>query len=98
VAGAFLQRPGAAKDRDFILTSKSHPAGRGTLQALLADLPQRLPGRCDRPSGIIAGLLHDLLDLEDRPPQLLAAGIPACALATVDGLAVVMIASIAHRS
>ena len=47
---------------------------------------------------ITAGLLHDLLYAEDLPPQLLGAGILACALAAVDGLTVVVIASIADLS
>ena len=41
-------------------------------------------------------MLRDLLDAEDLPSQLLAAGIPACALATVVGLTVIMIASTAQ--
>ena len=41
-------------------------------------------------------MLRDLLDAEDLPSQLLAAGIPVCALATVVGLTVIMIASTAQ--
>ena len=45
---------------------------------------------------ITTDLLRNLLDDDALPPQLLAAGIPPCAITTIDDLTVVMIASIAH--
>jgi len=48
--------------------------------------------------GITTDLLRNLLHDDALPPQLLAVGIPPCAVTTIDGLAVVMIASTTHLS
>jgi broad specificity phosphatase PhoE len=75
-------------------------AGRGTrLQAFLAGLPG-MPGPVAvvTHGGITTDLLPSLLDEGALPPQLLAAGIPPCAVTTIDDLTVVMIASTAHLS
>ena len=45
---------------------------------------------------ITTDLLRNLLDDDALPPQLLAAGIPPCAITTIDDLTVVMIASTEH--
>jgi len=48
--------------------------------------------------GITTDLLRDLLDEDSLPPQLLAAGIPPCAVTVIDDPTVVMIASAVHLS
>jgi hypothetical protein len=48
--------------------------------------------------GITTDLLRNLLHDDALPPQLLAAGIPPCAVTTINYLAVAMIASTAHLS
>jgi hypothetical protein len=48
--------------------------------------------------GITTDLLRNLLHDDALPPQLLAAGIPPCAITAIDNLTVVMIASTAHPS
>ena len=48
--------------------------------------------------GINTELLRNLVDDDALPPHLLAAGIPPCAVTTIDNLAVVTIASTAHLS
>ena len=48
--------------------------------------------------GITIDLLRNLLYDDALPPQLLAAGIPPCAVTTINDRAVVMIASTAHLS
>jgi broad specificity phosphatase PhoE len=46
--------------------------------------------------GVAADLLRNLLGEHALPPDVLAAGIPPCAITTVDDLNPVMIASVSH--
>ena len=48
--------------------------------------------------GVTTDLLRNLLDEDALPPQLLATGIPLCAVTAIDNLTVIMIASTAHLS
>jgi 2,3-bisphosphoglycerate-dependent phosphoglycerate mutase/probable phosphoglycerate mutase len=92
-----------ASDRDFVPPGggSSRQAG-ARLQAFLADLPDAPgPVAVVTHGGITADLLRNFLDDDDDdalPPHLLAAGIPPCAVTTIDNLTVVMIASTAHLS
>ena len=67
------------------------------LRAFLAGLPG-MPGPAVvvTHGGITADLLRNLLPDDALPPQLLSAGIPPCAITTVNDLTVVTIASTAH--
>jgi broad specificity phosphatase PhoE len=63
------------------------------LQAFLVGLPGTPgPVAVVIHGGITTHLLRNLLHEDALPPQLLAVGIPPCAVTTIDGLAVVMIA------
>ena len=48
------------------------------------------------PPWVTAELLRNLLGDDALPPVVLAAGIPPCAITTVDDLNPVMIASVSH--
>jgi broad specificity phosphatase PhoE len=87
-----------ASDRDFVPPGgeSSRQAG-ARLQAFIADLPDAYgPVAVVTHGGITIDLLCNLLDDDALPPQLLAAGIPPCAVTTIDNLTVVTIASTAH--
>jgi len=88
------------EDRDFIPPGgESSRQAAARLQAFLAALPDT-PGPVAMVThgGITTDLLRNLLDEDSLPPQLLATGIPPCAVTTIDDLTVVMIASTAHLS
>ena len=88
------------EDRDFIPPGgESSRQAAARLQAFLAGLPG-MPGPAAvvTHGGITTDLLRDLLGEDSLPPQLLAAGIPPCAVTTIDDLTVVMIASAVHLS
>ena len=76
------------------------PAGRGAAAGLPRRSARHARGRspwsptAGSPPTCCATSAHD----DALPPQLLAVGIPPCAVTTIDGLAVVMIASTAHLS
>ena len=87
-------------DRDFVPPDgqSSRQAG-ARLQAFLAGLPRTSrPAAVITHGGITTDLLRNLLDDHALPPQLLATGIPPCAITTIDDLTVVTIASTAHLS
>ena len=89
-----------ASDRDFVPPGggSSRQAG-ARLQAFLAGLAGgRGPVAVVTHGGITTDLLRDLLSDDALPPHLLTAGIPPCAVTTIDNLTVVMIASTAHLS
>jgi broad specificity phosphatase PhoE len=89
-----------ASDRDFVPPGggSSRQAG-ARLQAFLTGLPgAHGPVAVVTHGGITTDLLRNLLDDDALPPQLLAAGIPPCAVTTIDNLSVVMVASTAHLS
>jgi len=89
-----------ASDRDFVPPGggSSRQAG-ARLQAFLTALPGvHGPVAVVTHGGITTDLLRNLLDDDALPPQLLAAGIPSCAVTTIDNLTVAMIASTAHLS
>ena len=68
-------------------------------RAFLAGLPGTAgPAAVVTHGGITTDLLRNLLNEDALPPQLLAAGIPPCAITTIDDLTVVTIASTAHLS
>jgi len=88
------------EDRDFVPPDgrSSRQAG-ARLQAFLADLTGTPgPVAVVTHGGITTDLLRNLLDEDALPPRLLAAGIPPCAVTTIDDLTAVMIASTAHLS
>ena len=89
-----------ASDRDFVPPGggSSRQAG-ARLQAFLTGLPgAHGPVAVFTHGGITTDLLRNLLDDDALPPQLLAAGIPPCAVTTIDNLSLVMVASTAHLS
>jgi broad specificity phosphatase PhoE len=89
-----------ASDRDLVPPGggSSRQAG-ARLQAFLAGLPgAHGPVAVVTHGGITTELLRSLLDDDALPPQLLAAGIPPCAVTTIDTLTVVTIASTSHLS
>jgi broad specificity phosphatase PhoE len=87
-------------DRDLVPEGgqSSRQAG-ARLQAFLAGL-RRLPGPVAAVThgGVTTDLLRNLLAEDALPPGVLAAGIPPCAITTVDNLNPVMIASVSHLS
>ena len=88
-----------ASDRDLVPPGGDHPGRPGRLQAFLAGLtgaPE--PVAVVTHGGITTELLRNLVDDDCLPPHLLAAGIPPCAVTTIDNLTVAMIASTAHLS
>jgi broad specificity phosphatase PhoE len=89
-----------ASDRDLVPAAggSSRQAG-ARLQAFLAGLPGTPgPVAVITHGGITTELLRNLLDDDALPPHLLTAGIPPCAVTTIDNLTVVTIASTAHLS
>jgi broad specificity phosphatase PhoE len=87
-----------AEDRDLVLGDvQSARQAAARLQAFLADL-RGLPGPVAAVThgGVTAELLRDLLGDNALPPVVLAAGIPPCAITTLDDLNPVMIASVSH--
>ena len=87
-----------AEDRDLVPgDGQSARQAAARLQAFLADL-RGLPGSVAAVThgGVTAELLRDLLGDNALPPVVLAAGIPPCAITTVDDLNPVMIASASH--
>jgi broad specificity phosphatase PhoE len=92
-----------ASDRDFVPPGgeSSRQAG-ARLQTFLAGLAglggAHGPVAVVTHGGITTDLLRNLLDDAALPPQLLAAGVPPCAVTTIDNLTVAMIASTAHLS
>jgi broad specificity phosphatase PhoE len=90
----------SASDRDWVPPGggSSRQAG-ARLQAFLAGLPSAHgPVAVVTHGGITTELLRSLLDDDALPPQLLAAGIPPCAVTTIDTLTVDTIASTSHLS
>ena len=88
------------EDRDFIPPGgESSRQAAARLQAFLAALPDT-PGPVAMVThgGITTDLLRNLLDEDSLPPQLLATGIPPCAVTTINDLTVITIASTAHLS
>jgi len=87
------------EDRDFIPPGgESSRQAAARLQAFLAALPDTPgPVAVVTHGGITTDLLRNLLDEDALPPDLLTAGIPPCAVTTIDDLTV-MIASTAHLS
>jgi broad specificity phosphatase PhoE len=89
-----------ASDRDFTPPNgeSSRQAG-ARLQAFLAGLPGTPgPVAVVTHGGITTDLLRNLLHDDALPPQLLGAGIPPCAITTINDLTVVTIASTAQLS
>jgi broad specificity phosphatase PhoE len=89
-----------ASDRDFVPRGGRSSRQAGTrLQAFLAGLTgAQGPVAVVTHGGITTELLRNLLDDDALPSHLLAAGIPPCAVTTIDDLTVVTIASTAHLS
>ena len=88
------------EDRDFVPPGGRSSRQAGTrLQTFLAGL-RAAPGPVAvvTHGGVTTDLLRNLLDEDALPPQLLATGIPLCAVTAIDNLTVVMIASTAHLS
>ena len=86
------------RERSFVPRGgdSSQQAG-ARLRAFLAGLPGTPgPAAVVTHGGITADLLRNLLPDDALPPQLLSAGIPPCAITTVNDLTVVTIASTAH--
>jgi broad specificity phosphatase PhoE len=85
-------------DRDLVPEGgqSARQAGAG-LQAFLAGLGG-LPGPVAAVThgGVTVELLCNLLGEDAVPPGVLAAGIPPCAITTIDDLKPVMIASVSH--
>ena len=88
------------EDRDFIPPGgESSRQAAARLQAFLAALPDTPgPVAVVTHGGITTDLLRNLLDEDALPPDLLTAGIPPCAVTTIDDLTAVMIASTEHLS
>jgi broad specificity phosphatase PhoE len=89
-----------ARDRDWVPAcgESSRQAGR-RLAGFLAGLPAASgPVAVVTHGGITVDLLRNLLGDDAVPPQLLTAGVPPCAITTMDDLNVIMIASISHLS
>jgi broad specificity phosphatase PhoE len=88
----------AKRDRDFVPhggESSRHAGHR--LRAFLAALPARAaPVGVVTHGGITTDLLRNLLSDQALPAGLLEAGIPACAITTIDDLMVVSIAATGH--
>ena len=88
------------QDRDWVPADgeSSRQAG-ARLQEFLAGLPAAPgPVAVVTHGGITVDLLRNLLGDAAVPPDVLATGIPPCAITAVDDLKVVMIASVAHLS
>jgi broad specificity phosphatase PhoE len=88
----------ATRDRDFVphRGESSRQAGH-RLGAFLAALPtQAAPVGVVTHGGITTDLLRNLLSDQALPAGLLEAGIPACAITTIDDLRVVSIAATGH--
>ena len=87
-----------AEDRDLVPEGgQSARQAAARLQAFLAGL-RGLPGPVAAVThgGVTAELLRTLLGDDALPPGVLAAGIPPCAITTLDDLNPVMIASVSH--
>lgn len=86
-----------ADDRDLVPEGgqSSRQAGAG-LEAFLAGLRGPGPVAAVTHGGVTAELLRTLLGADALPTGVLAAGIPPCAITTVDDLNPVMIASMSH--
>ena len=86
------------KDRDLVSGGGQSARQAGArLQAFLVGL-RSLPGPVAAVThgGVTAELLRTLLGEDALPPGMLAAGIPPCAITTMDDLNPVMIASVSH--
>ena len=87
-----------AEDRDLVPGGGQSAWQAGArLQAFLAGL-RGMPGPVAAVThgGVTAELLRTLLGEDALPPNVLAAGIPPCAITTMDDLNPVMIASVSH--
>ena len=87
-----------AEDRDLVPGGGQSARQAGArLQAFLAGL-RGLPGPVAAVThgGVTAELLRTLLGEDALPPGVLAAGIPPCAITTMDDLNLVMVASVSH--
>jgi broad specificity phosphatase PhoE len=88
----------AVQDRDWVPAGgeSSRQAGR-RLAGFLAGLPAASgPVAVVTHGGITVDLLRDILSEDALPSELLTAGVPPCAITTVDDLNVIMIASVSH--
>jgi broad specificity phosphatase PhoE len=88
----------ATRDRDFVPRGgeSSHQAA-DRLRAFLAGLPATpAPVGAVTHGGVAADLLRNLLTDQALPAWLLDAGIPPCAITTIDDLTAVTIAATRH--
>jgi broad specificity phosphatase PhoE len=88
----------STRDRDFAPRGgeSSHQAG-ARLRAFLDELPARASPVCAvTHGGLTTDLLRNLLTDQALPAGLLDAGIPPCAITTIDDLTVVTIAATGH--
>jgi broad specificity phosphatase PhoE len=88
----------ATLDRDFVPSGGESSRRAGDrLRAFLLALPARpAPVAAVTHGGVTIDLLRNLLPDRALPPSLLGAGIPPCAITTLDGLDVVTIAATEH--
>jgi broad specificity phosphatase PhoE len=86
------------QDRDFVpANGDSSRQAAARLRAFLAGLPGGTgPVAAVTHGGVTTDLLRSLLGDDALPPNMLHAGIPGCAVTTLDDLNAVMIASTAH--
>jgi broad specificity phosphatase PhoE len=87
-----------ADDRDLVPAGGQSARQAGArLQAFLASIRGRPgPVAAVTHGGVTIELLRTLLGDDALPPGLLTAGIPPCAITTLDNLNPVMIASVSH--
>lgn len=88
----------SARDRDLVPEGgQSSRQASAQLQAFLADM-RGVPGPVAAVThgGITVELLRDLVGDDALPPDVLQAGIPPCAVTTIDDLNPVLIASVSH--
>lgn len=88
----------ATRDRDFVPHNgeSSRQAGK-RLHAFVTALPAGIaPTAAVTHGGVTTDLLRNLLSDQELPAGLLQAGIPPCAITTLEDLNVVSIAAIGH--
>jgi broad specificity phosphatase PhoE len=90
----------STRDRDFVLRNgeSSRSAAERMLAFLGGQIGQPGPVAAVSHGGVTTDLLRTVLQDDVLPPHLLDAGIPACAITTIDDLDVIDIASTAHLS
>jgi broad specificity phosphatase PhoE len=87
-----------SRDRDLVPAGgqSSRQAG-ARLAAFLASMQHRPgPVAAVTHGGVTTDLVRNLLGDDGLPPELLAAGIPPCAITAIDGLDIVLLASDGH--